>query len=243
MMKKAIVIPARYASTRLPGKPLLKIGGKPVIQLVYEKACRSRLANRVIIATDDERIRDAAASFGADIVMTEAALPSGTDRVCRALEGTEAGMVVNLQGDEPFIEADMIDMLFAVLEGEDVSMATICSPFDRRSHEYEDPNTVKVVMDRFGFALYFSRYPIPYLRSQGPAPLYKHIGLYGYTRQFLERFVTLPRGILEETESLEQLRALENGYRIKVLVREYGGFGIDTERDLQKAQEMFSIRK
>jgi 3-deoxy-manno-octulosonate cytidylyltransferase (CMP-KDO synthetase) len=245
-MKKVIVIPARYASTRLPGKPLREIDNKPLIQWVYEGAKRSRLKDNILIATDDERIRDAALSFGADVVMTAPSCESGTERVYEAIKGSDAEIIVNLQGDEPFIRGDMIDELFSVIEKENLDMATLSCPIGHEG-EYRDPNTVKVVLDRLGFALYFSRSPIPYFHSPLPthhSPLpthhsitYKHIGIYGFSRQFLSQFVAMEKGVLEEAESLEQLRVLEHGYKIRVLVTHYDGFGIDTEEDLKRVEQ------
>lgn len=235
-MEKLIVIPARYESTRLPGKPLLEIAGKPLIRLVYERAGESRLKDRIIVATDDERIAEAVSSFGAEAVMTSASCRSGTDRVFEATKEMEADIIINLQGDEPFIRPDMADLLFSVMEKEDLDMATLCCPI-ANDKEYHDPNTVKVVLDRHGFALYFSRSPIPYLRNSSNRPLlYKHIGIYAFKRDFLVRFVAMPKSRLEEMESLEQLRVLENGFRIKVLTTHYDGFGIDTLADLERAR-------
>jgi len=166
-VKKIIVIPARYASTRLPGKPLREIHGKPIIQWVYEKAMESKLKDQVVIATDDERIRDGALAFGAVVAMTSPDCRSGTDRCMEApLQEKNADIIVNLQGDEPFIRPDMVDILFDVMVKERLDMATLCSP-NINEEEYGNPNIVKVVLDRFGFALYFSRSPIPYLRGQG----------------------------------------------------------------------------
>ena len=163
-MRKIIVIPARYASTRLPGKPLIDIGGKSLLQRVYEGACRSQLSDGTLIATDDERIKNAALAFGAEVIMTDPALPSGTDRVFAAIQDRTADLVINLQGDEPFIESSIIDQLFSAMENGVVDMATLCCPIaDER--DYRDPNTVKVVLDSSGFALYFSRSPIPYLKT------------------------------------------------------------------------------
>lgn len=235
-MEKVIVIPARYESTRLPGKPLLEIAGKPLIRLVYERAGESRMKDRIIVATDDERIADAISSFGAEAVMTSPSCRSGTDRVFEAIKEMEADIIINLQGDEPFIRPDMADLLFSVMEKEDLDMATLCCPI-ANDKEYHDPNTVKVVLDRHGFALYFSRSPIPYLRNSSNRPLlYKHIGIYAFKRDFLVRFVAMPKSRLEETESLEQLRVLENGFRIRVLTTHYDGFGIDTLADLERAR-------
>ena len=172
-MKKVIVIPARYASTRLPGKPLKRIDNKPLIQWVYEGAKGSRLKDGILIATDDERIRDAALSFGADVVMTAPSCESGTERVYEAIKGSDAEIIVNLQGDEPFIRGDMIDELFSVIEKEHLDIATLSCPIGHEG-EYRDPNTVKVVLDRLGFALYFSRSPIPYIKANDQLPSTKH---------------------------------------------------------------------
>jgi 3-deoxy-manno-octulosonate cytidylyltransferase (CMP-KDO synthetase) len=235
-MEKLIVIPARYESTRLPGKPLLEIAGKPLIRLVYERAGESRLKDGIIVATDDKRIAEAVSSFGAEAVMTSPSCKSGTDRVFEAIKEKKADIIINLQGDEPFIRPDMADLLFSVMEKEDLDMATLCCPV-ADDNEYRDPNTVKTVLDRHGFALYFSRSPIPYLRSGSHRPLlYKHIGIYAFKRDFLERFVAMPKSRLEEMESLEQLRVLENGFRIRVLTTHYDGFGIDTLADLERAR-------
>jgi 3-deoxy-manno-octulosonate cytidylyltransferase (CMP-KDO synthetase) len=234
-MKRIVVIPARYASTRLPGKPLLDIGGKSLLMRVYEQALKSDLQQAVLIATDDARIASHARSFGAEAIMTESTLPSGTDRVYAAVKDRGAGWVVNLQGDEPFIVPGMIDVLFRALEEGEAPMVTLAAPL-RSSAEYDDSNTVKVVLDRGGRALYFSRSPIPFIRGEASPVIFRHIGVYGYSMDFLTRFVSLPRGELEKAESLEQLRTLENGYRIKVLLTDYDGFGVDTEEDLARAR-------
>jgi 3-deoxy-manno-octulosonate cytidylyltransferase (CMP-KDO synthetase) len=258
-MKKVIVIPARYASTRLPGKPLMEISGKPIIQWVYERAMNSALKDSVFIATDDERIRNAAASFGADVVMTSPECKSGTDRVYQAIKDKEADIIINLQGDEPFIRTDIIDSLFYEMEKERLHMATLCCPIEEET-DYLNPNIVKVVLDRYGFALYFSRSPIPFFRNAISSPniknqnqqappaselklskianpkcIYKHIGIYGFSRDFLKEYVAMEEGVLEAAESLEQLRVLENGYDIKVLITDYNGIGIDTKEDLEQA--------
>ena len=237
-MKRVIVIPARYASVRLPGKALLPIAGKPLIRWVYERARASTLADDVLIATDDERIRQACEAFNASVVMTSPDCASGTDRVRQALIGREADIVINLQGDEPQVEPAIIDGLIRVMEEEEgLPMATLCAKIADRE-EYENPNVVKVVRDVHGSALYFSRAPLPYLRKSSDAPVYKHIGIYAFSRAFLETFVGLPKGKLEEAESLEQLRALEAGYRIKTLLVEYEGIGIDTPEDLERARKV-----
>jgi len=243
-MKRVIVIPARYASTRLPGKPLIDIGGKPLLQWTYEGACESRLAHDILIATDDERIRKVSHAFGAEVIMTAPSLPSGTDRVFAAIKEKDADLIINLQGDEPFITGSIIDKLFSAMEDGGAEMATLCCPITD-AHESHDPNTGKGVYDSSGFALYFSRSPIPYgrisnFKFQISNYTRKHIGIYGFTRSFLQRFVSMKKSPLEETESLEQLRVLENGYRIKVIVAEYHGIGIDTPEDLERARVLLT---
>ena len=232
-MKRVIVIPARFGSTRLPGKPLREIAGKPLIQWVYERARESNLADEVMVATDDGRIHDACGAFGAPVVMTSPDCRSGTDRVYEAVKGRAADIVVNVQGDEPLIRGEMIDLLFSAIEQDSLDMATLCAYLSDR-HEYTDPHTVKVVMDKKGFALYFSRAAIPFMQRTTAIPLYKHIGIYGYSRNCLETFVAMPKGGLEEAESLEQLRAMEAGVRIRTVLVDYEGFGVDTESDLER---------
>jgi 3-deoxy-manno-octulosonate cytidylyltransferase (CMP-KDO synthetase) len=236
-VKSVIVIPARYASVRLPGKPLLDIAGKPLIQRVYEQARGSTLAHEVLVATDDERIKAGCEAFGAPVKMTSPDCGSGTDRVHEAVKGRQADIVVNLQADEPQIRPDMIDALIRAVDEEGLQMATLCSCITDPL-EYESPHVVKIVRDSSGMALYFSRAPLPFLQKSISIPLYKHIGIYAFSRPFLDTFVALPKGRLEEAESLEQLRALEAGYRIKTLLVEYEGIGIDTEADLEQARKM-----
>lgn len=236
-MKSVIAIPARYGSTRLPGKPLADIAGKPLIQWVYERARGSVLASEVIIATDDERIREICLGFGAEVVMTSPDCRSGTDRAYEAVKGRDGDIIVNVQGDEPQIRPDMIDALIGAMEQEKLDMGTLCAYISDR-HDYTSPHVVKVVLDRNNFALYFSRAPLPFLQKTLPIPLYKHIGIYAFSRPFLETFVSLPKGRLEEAESLEQLRALEAGCRIKTLLVDYEGIGIDTEADLERARQI-----
>ncbi len=235
-MTSIIVIPARYGSTRLPGKPLLDIAGKPLIQWVYERAHASKLASDVLIATDDERIRERCEAFGAAVAMTSPECRSGTDRVFEAIQDRDADIVVNVQGDEPQIRPEMIDTLIRVIGEERLDMATLCSIIDD-AHDYKSPHVVKIVRDVHDFALYFSRAPLPFMERTTAIPLYKHIGIYAFSRSFLETFVGLPKGRLEAAESLEQLRALEAGYRIKTILVEYDGIGIDTEADLERARE------
>jgi len=238
-MRSIVVIPARYASVRLPGKPLLDIAGKPLIRWVYERALASTLADEVLIATDDERIARACAAFGASVAMTSPDCESGTDRVAEALKGREADVVVNLQGDEPQMRPDMIDTLIKAVRDERLDMATLCACITD-PHDYKSPHVAKVVRDRNGFALYFSRAPLPFLQKRVSIPFYRHIGVYAFSRAFLETFVALPKGSLEEAESLEQLRALEAGFSIKTILVEYEGIGIDTEADLEAVRKIMA---
>ena len=233
-----VCIPARYGSTRFPAKVLAKIGGKPMVQWVYERASKTS-ANEVLIATDDQRVMDAARAFGGRAIMTRPEHPSGTDRICEAIKGIDCEFVVNVQGDEPFIEPSAIDDLIKALKSRpEAQMATIVVKCDR-ARIASNPNMVKAVLDKDGYALYFSRSPVPFLREGGAdCPLHLHWGVYGYRRTALERFVSLPEGMLEKCEKLEQLRALENGMRIFCLVKSSkSGPGVDTPEDLVKAEE------
>lgn len=237
------IIPARYGSTRFPGKALALIKGKPMVQRVYERTKRSRLVDRVIIATDDERIQQAAASFGAETMMTSPAHSTGTDRIAEVVEKLACELVVNVQGDEPLIHPEMIDQAIMPLKDDpSIPMGTLCGKIENRDEAF-DPNVVKVVFDKNRFALYFSRAPIPWDRDQWAGknswqeltlngPLYKHIGLYVYRREFLLQYAKMPRTGLEAVEKLEQLRALEHGYRIKTVVTEHESFGVDIPDDL-----------
>jgi 3-deoxy-manno-octulosonate cytidylyltransferase (CMP-KDO synthetase) len=236
-MKSIVVIPARYGSTRLPGKALADINGKPLIQWVYERACTSTLAGEVIVATDDERIEKACRSFGATVAMTSPECKSGTDRVFEAVKDRQADVVINVQGDEPQIRGNMIDSLIQAMSMNETEMATLCA-FITEPHDYKSPHSVKVVLDCNGFALYFSRAPLPFFEKKVSIPTYRHIGIYAFSRQFLETFVKMPVSRLESAESLEQLRALEAGYRIKVLLTDYEGIGVDVENDLIRVREI-----
>lgn len=232
-----IIIPARYASTRFPGKPLVLIHGKPMIQHVYEAATTSA-AHQVTVATDDERIADCVHSFGGQAVMTSPTLPSGTDRCGSAAQQlglTANDIIINVQGDEPFITGDIINMLIRQFERPGTQIATLTSKITNLA-EINDPNKVKLVFDKNHKALYFSRHAIPYLRNPEQfTPLYyKHIGIYGYTHQVLQELIKLPESDLEKSEKLEQLRWLENGYSIHVAECHYEGIGIDTPEDLKK---------
>ncbi|RHM55301.1 3-deoxy-manno-octulosonate cytidylyltransferase [Mitsuokella sp. AF33-22] len=238
-MKVLCVIPARYASTRLPGKPLKDIAGKPMICRVYDRASEAEKIAAAIVATDDERIYEAVRQHGGKAVMTRKDHPTGTDRLAEVAEKyPDVDLIINVQGDEPLIEPSLIDELAAAFE-EDAAlkMATVCTEIQDKE-EQENPNNVKVVMDKNGYALYFSRSLMPYPRHAG-TPVYKHIGIYAYKRDFLLRYAKMEETPLEHAESLEQLRALENGYRIKVIKTPYRFVGVDTEEDLAKVNEIF----
>lgn len=249
-MSFVVVIPARYGSTRLPGKPLLDIGGKPMVQWVYERACQSG-ASRIVVATDDQRIVDAAAGFGAEVCLTAADHESGTDRIeetARQLGLGEDQCVVNVQGDEPLIPAAIIDQVAANLARHpDAGIATLSAPVATAA-EFADPNVVKVVVDQAGFALYFSRAPIPWPRDamaaagrpvlpEHAAPQ-RHLGIYAYRVAFLRSFVRWPVASLEATERLEQLRAMANGVRIHVeRALAVPPAGVDTAEDLEAVRQ------
>ncbi len=231
------VIPARYASSRFPGKPLVLIAGKPMLQHVWERAARASSLSRLVVATDDDRILRAAKEFGAAVRMTGAAHRSGTDRAAEVAAGDPAGIVVNIQGDEPLIEPGAIDeAVGGLLDSSQAPMSTLGKRIEDTG-ELENPNVVKVVSDLAGNALYFSRSAIPFVRS-GRAAHYRHIGLYVYRREFLLGYSSLPAGPLEEAEKLEQLRALENGYRIRVVETRYESFGVDTPEDLERVRSV-----
>jgi 3-deoxy-manno-octulosonate cytidylyltransferase (CMP-KDO synthetase) len=239
LMKTVIgVIPARYASTRFPGKPLAPIRGKPMIQWVPEGARQSKLLSKVIVATDDERIARAVRAIGGEVAMTASELPTGTDRINAAVRDLKADIVVNIQGDEPLIQAAMLDELVAPLWA-DASLEMSTMSNEITTEELANLNSVKVVTDQNGNALYFSRFPIPYSRASltRPAACAKHLGLYAYQRQFLERFCAAPPSPLEQAESLEQLRALEMGARIRVVKTRYRSLGVDTPEDLAKIEQ------
>jgi 3-deoxy-manno-octulosonate cytidylyltransferase (CMP-KDO synthetase) len=232
------VIPARFASSRFPGKALATIAGKSMLQHVYERALQAKYLTSLIIATDDERIYDAALEFGAVVRMTRSDHLSGTDRVAEIASSENADLIVNIQGDEPLIDPAAIDAAALALIGDtDLAMGTLKKRI-ADPEEISNPNVVKVVTDRRGDALYFSRCPIPYVRD-GSVIHYKHIGLYVYRRKFLLRYSEMPVGPLEQVERLEQLRALENGHRIRVVETEYDSLGVDTPEDLERVSALF----
>ena len=242
MSRAAIIIPARWGSTRFPGKPLHLLAGKPLIQHVWER-CRSvPEADRVIVATDDMRILETAFSFGAEVALTSARHPSGTDRIAEVAKNLRStGVVLNVQGDEPFLDPKLAGRLIRTLKGDSrARMATAACPLDPA--ELDNPNVVKVVCDLGGNALYFSRCPIPCDREEDSCPTrLRHIGIYGYRVGFLRQFPKLPQAPLEITEALEQLRALWHGHRIAVHVAEQApGPGVDTPEDLERVRRLFS---
>lgn len=243
-MKVLCVIPARYASTRLPGKPLSMIAGKPMIQHVYERACQAQLPNEVVVATDNELVEKAVLDFGGKAVMTSPDHPSGTDRLAEvALMYPDVDVIVNVQGDEPMIPPEVIDRLAESFNGDvDLNMATM--KVVMAEEDYENPAAVKVVTDQQGYALYFSRSLMPYPRNKPEGfKVFKHVGIYAYRRNFLLKYAALAPTPLEKAESLEQLRALENGYKIKVLESDFQGIGVDTPEDLAAVNALFEKMK
>lgn len=250
-MRSIAIIPARYASTRFPAKPLAKLGGKLVIERVYEQV--SKCVERAVVATDDERIYDAVMGFGGEAVMTSTEHRSGTDRCREAYEklGYEADIVINVQGDEPFIQPEQIEALKACFENEATQIATLVKPFAESDgvEALENPNSPKVVVDEDMCALYFSRSVIPYLRGVERSEwlrhhtFYKHIGIYAFRAEVLREVTALPQSSLEKAESLEQLRWLENGYKIGVGISNIETIGIDTPEDLARAEEFLAGKR
>lgn len=243
-MNIVAVIPARYASTRLPGKPLVSIAGKPMIERVWERARQASRVSQVIVATDDDRIAKAVKSFGGEAVLTRADHRSGTERVAEvAVAHPDAEILVNVQGDMPLIDPAAIDAgIEAVRDEEDVMVGTLAVPIGNPA-EIMDPNVVKTVLDFDGNALYFSRAPIPWVRDR-QAPVHakhlKHVGLYVFRREALLEFATFPQGDLERIEQLEQLRWLENGYRIRVVETEHKTVEVDTPEDVKRVEQFLA---
>lgn len=263
-MSAIVVIPARYASTRFPGKPLALLKGMPLIQHVYQNSLKARLAENVIVATDSETIFETVMSFGGKAVMTSPEHQSGTDRIAEVAAAMSCDIMVNVQGDEPLIRPEMIDAVISLLDDNRASLGTLAIPI-RDSREIFDPNVVKVVFDAEGFAWYFSRAPIPYHRDEwtmeskgqraegkGLEQLYelhapcskrhayscfKHVGIYSYRRDVLLRLSALPQSRLENIEKLEQLRAIEHGFRIKVRETLFETIGVDTPQDLERVEQ------
>lgn len=241
-MKTICVIPARYASSRLPGKPLANIAGKPMIQWVYEQAAKADNIDNVIVATDNESIIEAVENFNGDAVMTDPQLPSGTDRVYAAIKTENADVIINLQGDEPFVSEKLLNELVKVFDDPDVQIATPIKKIDDEQ-ELRNPNVVKVVRDTSGYALYFSRATIPFIRDTDKDwisnhSFYKHVGIYAYRKSCLEKLTQLHQSSLEQSERLEQLRFLENGFKIYTIVTDYNSISVDTEDDLKKVNAL-----
>ncbi len=237
-MKIIAVVPARFASTRFPGKALALLNNKPIIQHVYEAAINAGIFSEVIIATDDERVREAVSLFQGVVVMTSPHHKSGSDRIAEVISKLDCDVVFNIQGDEPFISKQPLADLRDVFADPTVQVASLMHIMNEHS-EINDPGNVKVICDRLGNALYFSRSVIPYDRDgKFPVTYWKHIGVYAYLKKTLMRFVATPQGILERIESLEQLRLLENGIQIRMVKTNYTGIGIDTPEDLEKAREI-----
>jgi len=244
-MNCAVVIPARYASTRLPGKPLLKIGPKTLIEMVYERAASARCAGRVIVATDDARIVSAVEAFGGEVRLTAPEHPSGTDRIAEVVrnELTDVEAIVNVQGDEVDIRGEHVDATAALLEEDPEAVMTTLACRMSGREAMADPNQVKVVVDVRGRALYFTRAPVPYVRDEAERDwtFLGHLGIYGYRRDFLMTFTELERTELEKKEKLEQLRALEHGYVIRVGLTDTELFGIDTPEDLERFRRKLDL--
>lgn len=246
-MKFIGIIPARYASTRFPGKPLALLGGKPVIQHVYEEV--AAVLEAAYVATDDERIYDAVKSFGGQVVMTRTDHKSGTDRIEEAIEkiGGEWDVVVNVQGDEPFVAKSQLDTICHCFDDPTTQIATLGKPFESME-AVQNPNSPKIVVDNMGFAMYFSRSVIPYVRGKEESswlthyPFLKHLGIYAYRKDVLRQVTQLPQSSLEIAESLEQLRWLQNGFKIKVGTTDVETVGIDTPQDLERAEEFLKVQ-
>ena len=234
------IIPARYGSPRFEGKPLALINGKMMIQRVYEQAKKADKLFEVVVATDDERIYNAVVGFGGKAVMTSTRHKSGTDRCCEVVDkiGNGFDAVINIQGDEPYINPLQINQIAELISDKDTPLASLCKPvYDEE--ELKSPNAVKVVFDKNGKALYFSRFAIPYLRNQIERTFYKHIGIYAYKCDVLKKVAALPQSGLELAESLEQLRWLENGYTVRMGVTEFESFSVDVPDDIVKIEKIF----
>lgn len=248
-MKTAIIIPARYASARLPGKPLLRATGKYLVEHVYDRARRARSAERVIVATDDRRVAAAVRSFGGEVAPTSRRHQSGTDRVAEVAAGLDADLIINLQGDEPLVDPAAIDRLPELLRADaDAQVATLATPL-RSAEDWRDPHCVKVVRDERGRALYFSRSPVPFVRDgqadfgRSPPAFFQHVGLYAYRRPYLLRLAAMPPHPLEELEKLEQLRVLAHGGVIQVGVVATAGRGVDTFQDYEHFRRLYRSQR
>ena len=241
-MKLLAVIPARYDSSRFPGKPLVTIGDRPMVQRVYEAAQSCSAFSKVVVATDSEKVADCVRGFGGAVEMTSSDHETGTDRVAEVAERyPEMDAIANVQGDQPFVTAEMLAQLVApYVSGDSPDMTTLACPINS-DEAYSDPNTVKVLCDQHQQALYFSRAPIPFYRNPVSVPVYHHLGLYAFRRDFLARYAQLSPTPLEQCEALEQLRVLEHGYRIVVCPTENSIVEINTPADLVKAKSMLSL--
>lgn len=244
-MNVSLLIPARYGSSRFPGKPLAYINGKPMIQHVYERASLVKGLNNIIVATDDNRIKETVESFGGQVVMTKSDAPSGTDRIEDAV--TQLGLpddelIINVQGDQPLIDPVTIEQIIELFKQEPgkFGMATLAHQITNPA-ELDDPMHVKVVFDNNFYAMYFSRSRIPFGRDTIDYPIYKHLGIYAYTREFLRTFHSLPLGRLEDIEKLEQMRVLENGYKIKLALSAFDSTEVDTPEDINKCEAKLAI--
>jgi 3-deoxy-manno-octulosonate cytidylyltransferase (CMP-KDO synthetase) len=238
-LKTLGVIPARFGAQRFPGKPLVLIAGKPLVQRVYEQAAQAKLLQRVVVATEDQRIVDAVKAFGGEVMLTSPTCPSGTDRAAEVAHRYACDLIVNIQGDEPLMRPEMIDQLIDGMQRDPSHVMGTLARVIESASLLENPNVVKVVIARTGHALYFSRYAIPFVREAGTAVThYKHLGIYAYRREFLLNFVTLPQTSLEQAEKLEQLRALENGFDIRVWVTPYDSVGVDQPEDVKVVEDI-----
>ncbi len=248
MPKAIVVIPARYGSTRLPGKALAEIEGKPLVLHVYDRASLASLASQCLVATDDERIKRACEGHGANVMMTSTEHNSGTDRMAEVATKTDADIYINVQGDEPLVDPEAVDLLIRTMRGDpSIKMGTLKRPF-ARYEDFINPNMARVVCDSDDFALYFSRAAIPHMSreefeaSDKKGLAFKHIGIYSFTRDFLLEFSGMPQSPLEKAERLEQLRALEAGVKIKALTTDYESVSVETQADLERVRAMFAKR-
>lgn len=244
-MNVTLLIPARYGSSRFPGKPLAPINGKPMIQHVYERASLAKGLSNIYVATDDERIKNTVEGFGGKVVMTSPDAASGTDRIHEAIDYLglkDDDLVINLQGDQPLIDPVTIEQIISLFEQSpgEFEMATLGYQITNMA-ELDDPMHVKVVFDNDHYALYFSRARIPFGRDVKDYPVYKHIGIYAYTRRFIKAFAALPLGRLEDIEKLEQLRALEHGYKIKIALSAFDSVEVDMPEDIQKCEQRLAL--
>lgn len=249
-MKVLGIIPARYASSRFPAKVLANLGGKSVLQRVWEQSQKANLLNRVYIATDHEKVAEHAKSFGAEVLMTQENHPSGTDRIAEALQlsGESCDVLINIQGDEPFIQPELIDQLAQEFTDAKVDICTAAVPIAKQE-DISNPNVVKVVQNHAGNALYFSRSPVPFIRNHpkenwlNQASFFRHMGIYAYRQKVLKAIVQLPESMLEKAERLEQLRWLEAGYTIRIIQTNDEGIGIDEPKDLDKALKFLNLQR